>query len=288
MATGKPDPFILKTPTGQIDLHTPKVMGILNLTPDSFYAGNRFLKENNLVELVSRMIEDGADIIDLGAVSTRPGSKAVSEQEELDRLTGPLEIIRKNFADLFISVDTYRSRVAKIAVAAGADIINDISGGTMDENMFEQMTTLGVPYILMHMQGRPETMQKNPVYKDVVKEVRDFLLKQSEKLRAAGFQGSIVLDPGFGFGKNPDHNFQLLSNLQTFVDAGFPVLAGISRKSMVNRLLKIKPDDALNGTTVLNTLALLNGANILRVHDVIEAKEAIVLVEYYKQFNKPL
>jgi len=285
MAIGKYDPFILETHTGQIDLHTPKIMGILNLTADSFYAGNRFLNKNNLLEVVKQMVDDGANIIDLGAVSTRPGSKAVSEQEELNRLIEPLEIIRKNFAEIFISVDTFRSRVAKIAVDGGADIINDISGGTMDKDMFEQMTSLGVPYILMHMQGRPETMQKNPVYNDVVKEVRDFLLQQSEKLRAAGFQGSIVLDPGFGFGKNPDHNFQLLSNLKTLLDSGFPILAGVSRKSMINRLLKTKPDDALNGTTVLNTLALLNGANILRVHDVKEAKQAIILVEYYKQFN---
>lgn len=252
------------------------IMGIINLTPDSFYDKSRFLSEKEILKQVEKMLNDGADIIDLGAVSTRPGSEKISEEEELKRLLPALKSIRESFPECIISVDTWRAVVAKKAVAEGANIINDISGGTMDAYMFETIAQLKVPYILMHIQGTPQTMQQNPTYNDVVNEVIDFLAERIQKLRLLGVS-DIIVDPGFGFGKTLEHNFTLLKHLEQFAILDCPILVGVSRKSMITKALNIKADESLNGTTVLNTISLMKGAKILRVHDVKEAVEAVKL-----------
>ena len=213
--------------------------------------------------------------------SSRPGAAEVPEDEELERLLPAVENLLSVFPDAIISVDTYRSKVAKNAVEAGAHIINDISGGTFDDKMFQTVADLNVPYVLMHIKGSPQNMQNDPRYVDVVQEVKYFFKKQLRKLRDAGVTGNIILDPGFGFGKTLENNYELLKDLASFTDLGCPVLTGVSRKSMINKVLQTTPDEALNGTTVLNTIALLNGANILRVHDVKEAVEVVRLVEFY-------
>jgi len=241
-------------------------------------AGNWELRTANWMQKVEQMVREGAYIIDIGAVSTRPGAAEVSIVEEKRRLLPVLKEIRKEYPGLIISVDTYRAEIANIAAAEGADMINDISGGTFDPLMKSAIVHLDIPYIIMHIQGSPSTMQVNPVYQDVVKEVSAFLLGQARKLLESGHD-MVILDPGFGFGKTVDHNYLLLENLDSLVGTGYPILAGLSRKSMINRVLKIKPEDALNGTTVLNTIALFKGASILRVHDVKEAMEAVKLVE---------
>jgi len=271
----------------KFDFSVPRVMGIVNVTPDSFYkAGRLGGKEawghgggEDWCMMVERMILEGAYIIDIGGVSTRPGAAEVSEEEEKRRILPVLKELRKTFPEIIISIDTYRSEIARMAAGEGADMINDISGGTFDPNMISEIVHLKIPYIIMHTYGTPQTMQQNPVYEDVVKEVKDFLLKQASKLELAGHY-KIILDPGFGFGKTVDHNYELLSHLEEFTLTGYPVLAGMSRKSMINRVLKIKPDEALNGTTVLNTIALMKGATILRVHDVKEAVEAVKLSNF--------
>lgn len=257
-------------------------MGIVNLTPDSFFDGGRHHGLQDIIGDAAGKIKQGASIIDLGAVSTRPGAHDVSEAEEMQRLLEPLKALRKEFPGILISVDTYRSAVAEACILAGADLINDISGGVLDEKIFAVVAKYQVPYILMHMQGTPQTMQLAPHYGDVVKEVKAFFETQVKKLKALGFD-QVILDPGFGFGKNVEHNFQLLKSLPEFSSLGFPVLAGLSRKSMINKVLRTKPESALNGTSVLNTIALLNGAGILRVHDVKEARQCIELVEEYRK-----
>jgi dihydropteroate synthase len=259
-----------------IDLSTPVVMGILNLTPDSFFDGSFYPGMKERLQHVERMIGEGAAIIDIGAVSTRPGAEAVSEQEELDRLVPLLDEVIRHFPCIAVSVDTFRSSVAKVCIDKGAGMINDIYGGRFDAGMIPLFSTNDVAYVLMHMQGTPDTMQVNPIYLDVVEEVSSFFKAQLAKFRPGFTQ--IILDPGFGFGKSVDHNFSLLSHLDHFTAMGFPVLAGLSRKSMINKVLKIQPGEALNGTTVLNTIALLKGASILRVHDVREAIETVKLV----------
>ena len=267
-----------------MDFSKPRVMGILNITPDSFYNGSREswgpggMEAGKWRAKVEQMVSEGAYIIDIGAVSTRPGAAEVSAEEENRRLMPVLKDIRKEFPDVILSIDTFRAEIAGIAAGEGADMINDISGGTFDPLMLSAIVHLGIPYIIMHIRGTPATMQVNPVYEDVVKEVGSFLLGQARKLHEAGHV-QVILDPGFGFGKTVDQNFHLLENLDRLVASGYPVLAGLSRKSMINHVLQIKPDDALNGTTVLNTIALLKGASILRVHDVKEAVEAINLVD---------
>lgn len=273
--------FSLKANGKSLSLSTPAVMGILNLTPDSFFDGGQLNSAEELLKKADKFIHERASILDLGAVSTKPGATEVSEEEELRRLLPSLKLLRNTFPSVFISVDTYRSSVAFAAAECGADIINDISGGMADENMFKVVAATKLPYVLMHMQGTPQTMQQDPKYKKVVKEVYDFLKKQSDKAKKAGVK-QIILDPGFGFGKTVEHNFRLLAQLKKFEKLGCPLLAGISRKSMINKVLKTAPDKALNGTTVLNTLALLNGANILRAHDVKEARECIELISCYK------
>jgi dihydropteroate synthase len=251
-------------------------MGVLNLTPDSFFDGNLYPGLKERLDRVEKMIVEGAAIIDIGAVSTRPGAEAVSEQEELDRLVPLLDEVIRHFPGVVVSVDTFRSSVAKVCIDRGAGMINDIYGGRYDDGMISLFSSNNVAYVLMHMQGTPENMQRKPHYVDVVGEVDIFFRNQLEKFHS-GFN-QIILDPGFGFGKSVDHNFTLLSHLDHFTAMGFPVLAGLSRKSMINKVLNTQPGEALNGTTVLNTIALLKGASILRVHDVREAAEAVKLV----------
>ncbi|MFR8082349.1 MAG: dihydropteroate synthase [Odoribacter splanchnicus] len=250
-------------------------MGILNVTPDSFYDGGRYLSEVKIVERIHQIMDEGADMIDVGAYSTRPGADYVDDREEIRRLLQAVELIRKHYPEAIVSIDTFRAKVAEEIVAAqGPVIVNDISGGTMDEGMFDYVARTGVPYIMMHIQGTPQTMQKNPHYENIVKEVRKFLTDRIACLNAEGFD-NIILDPGFGFGKTLAHNYELMNGLEHFQDLGYPLLVGISRKSMIYKLLGNSPAEALNGTAVLNTVSLLKGANILRVHDVGEACEAV-------------
>jgi dihydropteroate synthase len=255
----------------------PLVMGILNITPDSFYDGGKHSGMAGILNHVSKMLNEGADIIDVGAISTKPGATDVSFEEERDRLIPVLENIKNKFPDSIISIDTYRSQVARIAVDKGAHIINDISAGNFDKEMFKVISELNVPYIIMHIQGTPSNMQQNPVYKDVVKEVGQYFIEKVTALKKLGVN-DIIIDPGFGFGKTVEHNYELLNNLEYFSIFDLPIMVGISRKSMINKVLHTTPDEALNGTTVLNTIALMKGSNILRVHDVKEAVEAVKLV----------
>ncbi len=268
-----------------LDFSRPKIMGILNLTPDSFYDGGRYRDEKQWVEQTRKMLEEGADIIDLGAVSTRPGAALVDIKEELQRLLPPLKLLVKNFPDALFSIDTYHAETAGRCVENGAHLINDISGGTFDDAMFDEVARLQVPYILMHIHGTPQTMQLQPLAKNIARHVRAFFEEKVAALRKKGVR-NIILDPGFGFGKTLEANYELLKNLDSTRIDNLPLLAGISRKSMINKVLDTKPSEALNGTTVLHTLALLNGANLLRVHDVKEAGEAIALVEFYRNFGK--
>ncbi len=260
-----------------IDLNKPKVMGILNLTPDSFYDGGKYSSERLILLQVEKMIVEGATFIDIGAYSSRPGAKDLSENEELERITQILELILKNFPDIFISIDTFRSQVAKTCVEIGACMINDISGGNLDTNMFETIAKLQVPYILMHMPGTPQTMQKLTDHEDIVKDIIYYFSKKINQLNILGVN-DIILDVGFGFGKTLDQNYELLQKLKLFKSFDLPLLTGISRKSMIYKLLNITADEALNATSVTNTIALLNGSNILRVHDVKEAVETIKIV----------
>lgn len=268
-----------------LSLSQPAVMGILNITPDSFYDGGRYNGLESHISHAARMISEGAAIIDLGAVSSRPGAEEVSQNEEKQRLVPVLRELVKRFPDTIFSVDTYRSEIAKAAVENGAFIINDISGGDMDAGMFPVMAGLNAAYIFMHMKGIPSTMQVNPVYEDVTSEVHDYLSQKLSLLKSYGVQ-HVAADPGFGFGKTIRLNYTLLNHLHKFTDLGVPLLVGLSRKSMIYRLLNILPDEALNGTAVIQTIALLQGADILRVHDVKEAVEAIRLVHEYRQAGK--
>ena len=257
-------------------------MGIINITPDSFYTGSRHEGIDAVLRQAEQMLKDGASILDIGGQSTRPASDKISVADELKRVIEPVKAIYQRFPEAFISVDTYYSAVAKEAAGAGACIINDISAGTMDGEMIPAVALLKTAYVLMHMKGTPQTMQEHPQYKDVTKEVLDFFIRKVSELRKAGIN-DIIIDPGFGFGKTITHNFELLRNLSLFKMMDCPVLGGLSRKSSVYKTLNITADEALNGTTVLNTIALMNGASILRVHDVKEATEAIKLIEEYKK-----
>jgi dihydropteroate synthase len=265
-----------------LSLDEPVVMGIINATPDSFYEGHLKLNTADILKLAGRMIEDGASILDIGGLSTKPGSSQISIQEETDRVIPVIESIHSSYPDAILSVDTYHSDVARVAVAAGAAIINDVSGGNLDADMLNTAATLGVPYICMHMQGTPATMQQTPQYSNLVQEILDFFIAKIEACRKAGIR-DIIIDPGFGFGKTIEHNFTLLRELSLLAITGKPILAGLSRKSSIYKTLGITAAGALNGTTVLNTMALLNGASILRVHDVKQAKEAITLFNTYKK-----
>jgi dihydropteroate synthase len=265
-----------------IDLTTPKIMGILNLTPDSFYDGGLFNNTDRALAQTEKMLQEGATFIDVGGASSKPGAVEISIDEELSRVLPIIEEIHKRFPEAIISIDTYRSIVAKQAVATGAAIVNDISGGNLDAKMLGTVGALwGVPYIAMHMQGKPQNMQDNPSYDNVMVEMRSFFAAKIDEANKAGIH-DIIIDPGFGFGKTLDHNYSLLKNLSSIKMDSIPMLIGVSRKSMIHKLLKIEAADALNGTTVLNAIALQQGAQILRVHDVKEAQQAVHLIEKLK------
>ncbi|WP_317899733.1 dihydropteroate synthase [Aurantibacillus circumpalustris] len=264
-----------------ITFNAPLIMGIVNITPDSFYDGGKYSTVKDVLNDVEEKIKQGAHIIDIGAASTRPNAIELSDTEEWERLKENLNEIRKTFPNTLISVDTYRASIAKQSAEYGADIINDIGGGNLDKNMFATVAELDLPYVLMHIQGTPQTMQINPHYQNVLQEIKSNFELKIELLAKLNFK-KIILDPGFGFGKTLENNYTLLKGIDQFSNLGFPILAGISRKAMINKVIGTNPVTALNGTTVLNTIALLNGAQLLRVHDVSEAKQAIELTEFYK------
>ena len=265
-----------------MDLSEPQVMGILNVTPDSFYAGSRSETEKDIVQRLHQIIDEGASIIDIGGYSSRPNAEHISAEEEMNRLRNGLEIIRKHQPDAVVSVDTFRADVAKMCVEEyGVAIINDISAGQMDEQMFPTIAKLGVPYIIMHMKGTPQDMQVSPKYDHFLKEIFYYFSEKVQKLRDLGVK-DIIIDPGFGFGKTLEHNYELMNHLEEFNLFELPLLVGVSRKSMIYKLLETTPEEALNGTTALHTIALLKGANILRVHDVKEAVESIKIVQKMK------
>jgi len=266
-----------------MDLAQPQVMGILNVTPDSFYAASRKQTELDIKQRALQIIDEGGTIIDVGAYSSRPNAKHITTEEEMDRLHFGLKIINETIPNAVISVDTFRADVARMCVEEhGVAIINDIATGQMDENMFETISDLNVPYIIMHMQGTPQTMQKNPHYDNLLKEVLEFFAHKVGRLQELGVK-DIILDPGFGFGKTVTHNYELLAALDEFSIFDLPILVGVSRKSMIYNLLDISPDEALNGTSVINALSLERGANILRVHDVKEAVEVVRIVNKMKE-----
>jgi dihydropteroate synthase len=261
-----------------LDLEIPKVMGIINITPDSFYKGSRYITDEEILGTATRMLEEGADILDVGGYSSRPGATDISGEEESNRVLKAVKLINRKFPEAIISVDTFRADIAREAVVeCGAKMINDISGGDSDKRMFSVVEKLNVPYILMHMKGDPRTMHNKPVYEDIVADILKWFGERIFKLKSAGLK-DIIIDPGFGFGKTIDHNFELLQRLGDFSIAGLPVLVGISRKSMIWKTLDISVDEALNGTTALNAIAIFNGADILRVHDVKEAVQTIRLI----------
>ena len=264
-----------------IDLTRPRVMGILNCTPDSFFDGGKYKSEKELLTQTERMLNEGADFVDIGAYSSKPNADFVTEEEEIKRIAPVVELVIKHFPEAIISVDTFRAAVAKAAVEAGAAIVNDISAGNLDENMLPTVGALKVPYIMMHMRGTPQTMVKLTDYEDIVKEM---LFYFSQKIAEAHSHGidDIIIDPGFGFAKTLEQNYEVLNKMELFKMTDMPILAGMSRKSMIYKLLGITPQESLNGTTVLNTIALTKGANILRVHDVKEAVECIKIMMNFK------
>jgi dihydropteroate synthase len=261
-----------------MDLSEPQVMGILNVTPDSFYAGSRAETEQDIIRRLHQIVDEGASIVDIGGYSSRPDAEHISAEEEMNRLRNGLEIIRKHRPEVVVSVDTFRADVARMCVEEyGAAIINDISAGQMDGQMFTTIARLGVPYIIMHMKGTPQDMQVNPQYGHFLKEVFYYFSEKVQRLRDLGVK-DIIIDPGFGFGKTLEHNYELMNHLEEFSLFELPLLVGVSRKSMIHKLLDITPQEALNGTTVLNSVALLKGADILRVHDVKEAVESVRII----------
>ena len=262
-----------------VDLSTPKVMGILNVTPNSFYDGGKFKSESEFLDQTEKMVTDGATFIDIGAYSSKPNAAFVSEEEEIARIVPILNLILTYFPETLISIDTFRSKVAKLSIENGASIINDVSAGSLDEKMFEVIAQYNVPYIMMHMRGNPNTMQSLTNYENIVKDILFYFSEKVAKARSFGIN-DLIVDPGFGFAKSTNQNFEVLQKLELFQMLELPVLVGVSRKSMIYKTLENNPSEALNGTTVLNTMALNKGANILRVHDVKEAVECV------KLFNK--
>lgn len=264
-----------------LTINKPIVMGIINATPDSFYSGSRNNSVEEALATAKKMIDEGATILDIGGQSTRPNSEKISAREELERINPIIKEVRNTFPQIYISVDTYYASVASAAVNTGADIVNDISGGFIDAEILPTVASLHVPYICMHMKGTPQNMQQNPSYENVTKQVLDYFIERTDACKNAGIH-DVIIDPGFGFGKTIQHNFQLLRDLHTFNILQKPLLLGISRKSTIYKTLGITAEQALNGSTVLHTIGLLNGANIIRTHDVKEAIEAIKLCEAYK------
>lgn len=268
-----------------LDLSTPQVMGILNVTPDSIYSDSRMQTEKDIADRAQQIIDEGASIIDIGGYSSRPNAEHISAEEEMNRLRTGLEILNRNHPDAVISVDTFRAEVAEQCVKEyGVAMINDISAGEMDNRMFATVAELGVPYIMMHMQGTPQNMQNDPHYDNLMKEVFLYFATKVQQLRDLGVK-DIILDPGFGFGKTLEHNYELMAHLDEFSVFELPLLVGVSRKSMIYKLLGGTPQDSLNGTTVLDTVALMKGAHILRVHDVREAVEAVRMTEKIKHYS---
>jgi len=267
-----------------IDLSTPRIMGILNVTPDSFYDGGKFRSDTTMLKQVEKMLSEGATFIDIGAYSSRPNADHISEDEELSRSIPVIELLIKEFPDILLSVDTFRSRIASEGIRAGASLINDISGGDIDQDMFETIGRLQVPYILMHMVGTPQNMQQHVNYDDLVKDMIHYFSKKIFKLRQLGVN-DLIIDPGFGFSKTLDQNYELLQKMELFSTLRLPILAGLSRKSMLYKLLETNASNALNATTVANSIALSKGAGILRVHDVKEARETIMIFEKMKQWQ---
>jgi len=277
--------MLLTTQTKTLAISRPIIMGILNATPDSFYNKGRDSDIDGLLRLADKMLTEGASILDIGGASTKPGQDIISADDELKRVIPVITAIHQRFPDAWLSVDTYNAKVAQEAVVAGASIINDVSAGRFDPAMLQTVAALKVPYIAMHMQGTPKTMQADPQYDDVVAEVRQYLYDICDQCLDAGIK-DVIIDPGFGFGKTVAHNFQLLGSLHTFTTLGRPILAGLSRKSMICKPLKVNPENALNGTTALHIVALQQGANILRVHDVKEARETITLFQCLADENR--
>lgn len=267
-----------KTPNRDFDLEFPAVMGIFNATPDSFFDGGKYSKKENVQAKTKQLLTDGADIIDVGGYSTRPGADDISIKEELNRVIPVIDCIRKENEKVIVSIDTFRAGVAKAAINAGADIVNDVSGGSLDADMYKTIGLLGVPYVLMHMRGTPKTMQSQTKYGDIVKEVDQYFKKKIGELNDMG-ASQLILDPGFGFAKTIDQNYTLLKELNKLTQNSHPLMVGVSRKSMIYKIFNNTAEEALNGTTVLNTFALLQGASIMRVHDVKEAKETIQLIK---------
>ena len=269
-----------------IDLSKPIVMGILNVTPDSFFDGGKYKTVKKVVNRAEEILEQGGTIIDIGAVSTKPGSEGISTKDEIERLLPAVKAVRKEFPHAFISIDTYRSWVAlKVIEDCGPCIVNDVSGGNFDPHMFDTIGKLGVPYILMHMLGTPLKMQDNPVYEDIIRDISLFFTDRVKQLNKAGVK-DVIIDPGFGFGKTLQQNYELLNRLDSFKVFQLPVMVGVSRKSMINKLLGTKPEEALNGTSVINTLALMGGADLLRVHDVREAVEAVRIMNMVRSTSE--
>lgn len=273
-----PQKYTLQIKGRLISLDKPKIMGILNLTPDSFYIGSRLNSTEAILAKAREMIEEGADFLDLGGYSSRPNAVDISVQEEIDRVIPAVEVIREEFPEILLSIDTFRSKVANEAILAGADMVNDISAGNLDEEMLPLISSLQVPYIAMHIKGNPQTMQSLSHYSDILEEILYYFAEKVDLFRKLGIK-DVIVDPGFGFAKTIEQNFFLLKNLRSFEVFGLPLLAGLSRKSMIYKTLQITAPEALNGTTALNMVALSQGANILRVHDVKEAKETIKLFE---------
>jgi dihydropteroate synthase len=268
-----------------INLSTPVIMGIMNLTPNSFYDGGKYKNNLDIIKHADKMLQEGAAILDMGAASSRPGASLIDPEKEKKRLIPALELVLKNFPDAIVSIDTYNSATALEAVKTGAHMINDISAGSIDPGMFETIAELQVPYVMMHMKGIPETMQNSPAYDDVVREIAFYFSQKIDQLRQLGVH-DIIVDPGFGFGKTVEDNYRIMGKLEYLKILELPVLVGVSRKSMINKVLGISPPDALNGTTVLNTIALQKGADILRVHDVKQAIEAVKIIKVYKNLEK--
>jgi dihydropteroate synthase len=264
-----------------IDLSIPKVMGILNVTPNSFFDGGKYKNEEEIISQVGKMLTEGATFIDLGAYSSKPSAEFVSEQEEIERMVPVIELILKHFPEALLSIDTFRSEVAKASIESGAAMINDIAAGELDDKMFEVIAHYNVPYIMMHMRGNPQTMQSLTAYDDIVKEMLFYFSEKVQKARSLGIN-DLILDPGFGFAKTTDQNYEVLQKMELFNAFDLAVLAGVSRKSMIYKTLEITAQEALNGTTVINTIALTKGAKILRVHDVKEAMECVRLFEKLK------
>lgn len=269
-----------------LDLGTPKIMGVINVTPDSFFANSRRESLADILHTAEKMLTEGADLLDIGGMSSRPGAEIISTDQELQRVIPAVEAIIQRFPEAIVSIDTVHAKVAKEAVNAGSSLVNDISAGRIDPDMYDTVAALGVPYLLMHMRGTPATMQQQPDYEDVVREILDFFIQEVALLRQKGVK-DIVVDPGFGFGKTVRQNYELLHSLNLFQILEVPILVGVSRKSMINKLLGIGPSEALNGTSVVHLLALQNGASMLRVHDVKEAREVVKIWQFMEDLKSP-